>query len=128
MSIDGTLDATDGRTRLQFVRELPHPPERVWRAITDAEHLAVWFPQDIEGERTAGAPLRFVSRDDDSEFTGEMVVVDPPRVLEFLWGDDRLRFELTPISNGTRLTFSDTFAEHGKSRATPRAGTSAWIG
>ena len=115
MTNDGTLETIDGLSCLRFVRDLPHPPEKVWRALTEPDHLAVWFPHDMIGERVAGARLRFVSRDDDTpEFTGEMLVVDAPRVLEYLWGDDRLRFELAPTAQGTRLTFTDTFAELGK--------------
>ena len=34
-TIDGTLEAADGTHRLRFVRDLPHPPEKVWRALTD---------------------------------------------------------------------------------------------
>ena len=33
----------DGRWRLRFTRALAHPPEKVWRAITEPEHLASWF-------------------------------------------------------------------------------------
>lgn len=50
----------DGRWRLRFVRTLPHPAEKVWRALTEPAHLAHWFPSTIDGERAAGAPLRFV--------------------------------------------------------------------
>ncbi|HMD93262.1 MAG TPA: SRPBCC domain-containing protein [Trebonia sp.] len=40
---------------------MAHSREKVWRAVTEPEHLAVWYPQEIVGERRAGAPLRFVS-------------------------------------------------------------------
>ena len=40
---------SDGRWRLRFTRALAHPPEKVWRAITEPEHLAQWFPTTIEG-------------------------------------------------------------------------------
>ncbi|WP_425570657.1 SRPBCC family protein [Nonomuraea rosea] len=35
--------------------ELPHPPAKVWRAITQPEHLAHWFPADvtIDGDHIA---------------------------------------------------------------------------
>ena len=52
----------DGRWQLRFERRLTHPQEKVWRAITDPEHLAAWFPSTIEGERAAGARLRFSFR------------------------------------------------------------------
>lgn len=68
------------------------------------------------GERRAGAPLRFVtSHDADEQFEGEMLVFDPPQVLEMRWGDDVLRLELVADGAGTRLTLVDTFAELGKS-------------
>ena len=40
---DGTLETIDGRRALRFERRLPHPPERVWRAVTEPAELARWF-------------------------------------------------------------------------------------
>ncbi|MGH2849430.1 MAG: SRPBCC domain-containing protein, partial [Solirubrobacteraceae bacterium] len=37
-----------------------------------------------------------------------------PRLLEYTWGGDTLRFELQPDGDGTVLTFTDTFNEYGK--------------
>jgi hypothetical protein len=45
---------------------------------------------------------------------GEMLVYDPPSVLEFRWGGDTLRFGLEPDGDGCLLTFADTFDELGK--------------
>ena len=73
----GTLEQRDDKWTITFTRQLPHPPEKVWRAVTEPEHLAVWFPQEIVGERRAGAPLKFVSTQGDA-FEGEMVVFEPP--------------------------------------------------
>jgi hypothetical protein len=61
----GDLDQLDdGRWQLRFTRVLSHPVEKVWRAITEPDHLAHWFPTTIEGERAAGAPLRFSFEED----------------------------------------------------------------
>src|SRR4051812_18430190 len=112
----GTLARNGDRWTLTFTRRLPHPPEKVWRAVTEPEHLAVWFPDQIVGERRAGAPLRFVTSSGDG-FDGEMLVFDPPSVMELMWGTDRLRIELEPDNTdgtGTLLTLTDTFAELGK--------------
>jgi uncharacterized protein YndB with AHSA1/START domain len=109
----GTLAKRGDAWELTFVRHLAHAPEKVWRAITEPEHLAVWFPQQIVGERRAGAPLRFVSSAGDA-FDGEMVVFDPPSVLELAWGADRLRVELHADGEGTRLVLTDRFADLGK--------------
>jgi uncharacterized protein YndB with AHSA1/START domain len=109
----GTLEKRDDKWTITFTRRLPHPPEKVWRAVTEPEHLKAWFPQEIVGERRAGAPLKFVSSQGDA-FEGEMVTFDPPSVMELLWGTDRLRIEVQPDGDGSVLTLVDTFAELGK--------------
>jgi uncharacterized protein YndB with AHSA1/START domain len=113
--MEGQLEQRDGRWQLRFTRKLPHPPEKVWRALTEPEHLAAWFPTDIEGERTTGAALRFVFPDGEAPpMDGEMITYDPPRTLEFRWGPDTLRFELTPEGTTTVLTLVDVLEELGK--------------
>lgn len=62
---EGTLEQVEGRWRLRFVRVLPHPPETVWRGLTEEAHLEAWFPTTIEGELRAGAPLRFRFRGEE---------------------------------------------------------------
>src|ERR1700743_3701125 len=109
----GTLTRQGDRWMLTFTRRLAHPREKVWRAVTEPEHLAVWFPQEIVGERRAGAPLRFVSPAGDA-FDGQLLVFDPPSVLEFTWGPDLLRIELAADGAGTLLTLTDTFDDLGK--------------
>ena len=105
----------DGRWQLCFTRTLPHPPEKVWRALTEPEHLAHWFPTTIEGERAAGAPLRFAFRSGEAPaFDGELIAFEPPSLLEFRWGPDVIRLELRPESDGTELTLLDTLEERGK--------------
>jgi uncharacterized protein YndB with AHSA1/START domain len=110
----GELEQHGDRWTLTFTRRLGHAPEKVWRAVTEPEHMAAWFPDRMEGDRRPGAPLRFVAESGDG-FDGEMLVFDPPKVMELLWGVDRLRIELTPDGGGgTVLTLIDTFAELGK--------------
>jgi uncharacterized protein YndB with AHSA1/START domain len=106
----GVLEPRDGRWMLRYERRLRHAPEKVWRALTDPGELMHWFPSAIEGERRKGAPLRFV-------FPGGLApggdgayrVFDPPRVLEFTWNGDVLRWELAPHPAGCVLRFTYTF-------------------
>ena len=112
---EGTLDRAGDRWTLTFVRALPHPPEKVWKALTEPEHLAAWFPSRIHGKRAAGAKLRFEFDDHDGlGADGEMLVYDPPSALEFSWDTEILRFELQPTAGGCTLTLVDTFDELGK--------------
>lgn len=112
----GTLEQLeDGRWQLRFTRVLAHPVDRVWRAITEPEHLAHWFPTTIEGERVAGAPLRFSFPGQEwPPLEGEMIAFEPPSVLELRWGPDVVRLELRPTPEGTELTLLDTLEELGK--------------
>jgi uncharacterized protein YndB with AHSA1/START domain len=111
----GRLEQAGDRWQLHFTRRLPHPPEKVWRALTEPEHLKEWFPNDIEGERKEGATLRHVFRNDEApDMGGEMVVYDPPSMLEFTWGEDTLRFELQADGDGTVLNLVDVLEDVGK--------------
>lgn len=112
----GTIEQVDdGRWRLRFTRTLAHPQTKVWRAVTEPEQLAAWFPTTIEGERTAGAKLRFVFPTGVVDpIDGEMLSYEPESLIEFRWGPDVVRIELRPVAEGTELTLLDTLEERGK--------------
>jgi uncharacterized protein YndB with AHSA1/START domain len=113
----GTVDQIqDGRWQLRFTRTLAQPQSKVWRAITEPEHLADWFPTTIDGDRVTGAALRFTFPDDIAPpMDGVMVACEPESLLEFAWGPDIIRIELRPVSEGTMLTLLDTLEARGKS-------------
>ena len=102
---NGTLTTRGNRVELRFERRLAHPPEKVWRALTENKELAHWFPARIEGPREAGAELRFFFEEGDPG-TGKLSVFDPPRVLEYTWEGDVLRWELRPEGTGCLLVFT----------------------
>jgi uncharacterized protein YndB with AHSA1/START domain len=95
------------RWTLVLVRELSHPPAKVWRALTEPEHLREWAPFDADRSlgavgaaklTTVGAPTPLVSET-------QVKRADPPKLLEFTWGGFDIRWELEPLGDhGTRLT------------------------
>lgn len=101
----GTLTTKGNQVELRFERRLAHPPEKVWRALTDSKELAHWFPARIEGAREAGAELRFLFAEGEPT-TGKISVFEPPRVLEYTWEGDLLRWELKPGGTGCLLVFT----------------------
>jgi uncharacterized protein YndB with AHSA1/START domain len=85
---------------LILVRELRHPPEKVWRALTDPAHLREWAPFDVDGGlgRVGTVNLTWVGTAQALET--KVTRADAPRVLEY----NDMRWELEPIAGGTRLT------------------------
>jgi uncharacterized protein YndB with AHSA1/START domain len=100
---------TDGvRPAVRLERYLPDPPEIVWRAVTERHALRSWFPSDVIVEGGAwvpGAAITFPFPPEviDMTLTGEVLEVDEPHLLVFTWGDETLRFELSPHEGGTRF-------------------------
>jgi uncharacterized protein YndB with AHSA1/START domain len=92
---------------LVLVRDLPHPPAKVWKALTNPEDLRAWAPFDSDRNlgtvgtaklTTVGAPTPQVAET-------RVTRADAPNVLELNWGGQDLRWELEPLDgNGTRLT------------------------
>jgi uncharacterized protein YndB with AHSA1/START domain len=92
---------------LILVRDLRHPPERVWQALTDPAHLREWAPFDADGSLDmAGTTVKLTAVGAPKPQVSETTVTraDAPRVLEYNWGDHDIRWELEPLGSGTRLT------------------------
>jgi uncharacterized protein YndB with AHSA1/START domain len=95
----------------------PHPPERVWRALTDPDVLASWLmPNDIDPQvghrftfRTKPAPGF------DGIVRCEVLEADPPHRLVYTWAGGPTKakpttvaWTLSRVEGGTRLTLEHT--------------------
>src|SRR5271154_3705543 len=87
---------------LVLVRDLPHPPAKVWKALTDPEHLRQWAPFDSDRDLgTAGsAKLSTVGAPTPHTPEPQVKLAEAPKVLEFNWGGQGLRWEPEPLANG----------------------------
>ena len=95
------------RFTIEFVREYPHPIERVWRATSDPAELALWF-WAAEFSLEVGAPYAFGG--DESDFKGVITAIEPPALLRFggpmpHGPSAYIEFRLAATLAGTRLTF-----------------------
>lgn len=109
----------DGGWQLRFERRYAHPPAKVWRALTDPEHLSAWYPFPVaELDLRLGGLIRF--REPGGTPTGlhaEITELEPHRRLAFTefdeeTGEHRLRLTLEPDGTGCVLTFEHTFADN----------------
>lgn len=112
------MTATDKTERAQsetisFDFDLRHPPEKVWRALTEPALLAEWLLPAIDFKLEAGAAFRFKTQaygEWDGTVHCRMIEIEPPRRLSYAWmvGDMELdtvvTFTLTPTASGSRLS------------------------
>ena len=92
---------------LILVRELRHSPEKVWQALTDPAHLREWAPFEADGSLgTVGTTVKLTTVGAPTPQVTETTVTraDAPKVLEYNWGDNDIRWELEAFGGGTRLT------------------------
>lgn len=110
-------DACVHEATLVLVRDLRHPPARVWAALTDPDRLDRWAP--FAAARDLGAvgetTLTTIDGDTRSDAPATVRRAEPPTLLEYTWGDDLLRWELEAVGDGTRLTLRHTLAQRGLS-------------
>jgi uncharacterized protein YndB with AHSA1/START domain len=98
---------------LVFVRILSHEPPVVWAALTDPAQLDEWAPfrADHALDETGPAILTMIDGADEVPLRATVIRADEPTLLEYIWGDDVLRWELAAKDGGTRLTLRHTTAE-----------------
>ena len=96
--------------------DLPHAPEKVWRALTEPKLLSQWL-LPVVGEKldlAAGAAFTLQAPPQpswDGTVSCELLEVEPRKKLRYRWvvGDERgidtvVTFTLTPTATGTRLS------------------------
>ncbi len=105
------MNDTSTETRSVVVeRELPHPPEKVWRALTQPHLIEEWLMKN-EFEPVVGH--RFNLRADWGVVECQVVAVEPNKSLSYTWDAARggaasdlksvVTWTLTPTRSGTHL-------------------------
>jgi uncharacterized protein YndB with AHSA1/START domain len=107
---DVGCEPTGERWTLVFIRDLRHPPEKVWRALTDPDQLARWSPftADRDLDHTGDTTLTMIDDESPVDLGGVVEIAEAPKLLQYTWGGDVLRWELEPTGDGTRLTLRHT--------------------
>ena len=95
------------------------PPEKVWSAVTEPDHISRWFGRvELDG---AGAGARgTMSFPERTPIPLLVEAIDPPRTVTYRWNNDDavegdpdelvvdrstvFTFTLEPVSGGTQLT------------------------
>jgi uncharacterized protein YndB with AHSA1/START domain len=107
-SASGAQVQKDGENwTLVLVRDLRHSPEKVWQALTDPAELGEWAPFDADHSLgVAGTKVKLTTVGAPAAHVTETTVTraDAPKLLEYKWGGQDIRWQLEAQGSGTRLT------------------------
>ena len=108
-SIDKT--APSQTESLSFEFDLHHPPQKVWRALTDPALLAEWLLPVIDLKLEPGAAFTLKTQPYpgwDGTVNCRMLEIETHRKLSYTWDvpflETVVTFTLTPTASGTRLS------------------------
>jgi uncharacterized protein YndB with AHSA1/START domain len=90
-------------------REVPFPPERIWRALTQPHLIEEWL---MKNDFKPVADHRFTLSADWGSVDCQVVAVEPNRTLSYTWGayglESVVTWTLSPTSTGTHLRMEQT--------------------
>jgi uncharacterized protein YndB with AHSA1/START domain len=110
----GSVVIEGERATLIFRRRVFHPPEAVWKALTDPAELSSWYMSDAVIDGRQGGSVDLHAGPSRLHVTGRILTWDPPRVFEHEWrvaprpelpsGEEAIiRWELHRDGEGTML-------------------------
>jgi uncharacterized protein YndB with AHSA1/START domain len=96
---------------ISFEFDLPHVPQKVWRALTDPVLLAEWLLPVLDLKLEPGAAFTFKAQPQpgwDGIVNCRFLEIEAHRKLSYAWVvgdiDTVVMFTLTPTASGTRLS------------------------
>ncbi len=95
---------TDTTRSIVVEREMAHPPEKIWRALTQGPLIEEWL---MKNDFQPVVGHRFNLRADWGAVDCEVMAVEPNKTLSYTWAayglESVVTWTLTPMSTGTHL-------------------------
>jgi uncharacterized protein YndB with AHSA1/START domain len=133
---DSASNPAEGACTLVIERVFPHPPEKLWRALTESPLIAQWLLNN-DFQPAVGHKFQF-RREPMPNWNGvidcEVLVVDHLKQLSYTWGALGLgtvvRWTLTPAEGGTHLRMEQSGfpSEEGANYKGAKYGWQKFIG
>ncbi len=97
-------DTTPALRSVIIERDLPHPPEKIWRALTQGHLIEEWL---MKNDFKPVADHRFTLRADWGAVDCQVTAVEPNKTLSYTWAayglESVVTWTVTPTSTGTHL-------------------------
>lgn len=112
-------------------REIPHPPEKIWRALTQPHLIEEWL---MKNDFKPVAGHRFNLRKDPQPDVSivvdcQVTAIEPNKTLSYTWQayglESVVTWTLIPTSTGTRLRMEQSGFRPDQEQAY-RGATSGW--
>src|SRR5262249_23288735 len=103
-AVDAQIRKDGDNWTLILVRELRHPPAKVWQALTDPAQLREWAPFDADRSLATAGPVKLSTVGTPVVSESQVIRAEAPKLLEYRWGNNDMRWKLDPLGTGTRLT------------------------
>jgi uncharacterized protein YndB with AHSA1/START domain len=85
-------------------REMPHPPDKIWRALTQPHLIEEWL---MKTDFKPAVDHRFNLRADWGTVDCQVMAIEPNKTLSYSWAamglESVVTWTLTPTRNGTHL-------------------------
>ena len=85
-------------------RDLAHPPEKIWRALTEPHLIAEWL---MKNDFVAAVDHRFSLSGTWGSAACKVLAIEPNRSLSYTWDamglESVVTYTLTPTATGTHL-------------------------
>ncbi len=89
---------------LVIEREMPHPPEKIWRALTEGPLIEQWLMKN-DFQPSVGHGFSF--RADWGSVDGKVLTLEPNKMLTYTWAafglETVVTWTLTPSERGTHV-------------------------
>ena len=97
-------DAATETRSVVVEREIAHPPEKIWRALTQPHLIEAWLMKS-DFAPVVGHDFKFTA--DWGSVDCQVTAVEPNRTLAYTWGayglESVVTWTLTPTAAGTHL-------------------------
>jgi uncharacterized protein YndB with AHSA1/START domain len=95
---------TTGTRSVVVERDMPYPPEKIWRALTQPHLIEEWL---MKNDFQPVANRRFSLRGDWGSVDCQVQAVEPNKTLSYTWAamglESVVTWTLTPTAAGTHL-------------------------
>ena len=121
------MNETSAQTRSVVVeREMPHPAEKIWRALTQPHLLEEWL---MKNDFKPAVNHRFNFRADWGAVDCQVLAVEQNKMLSYTWAayglESVVTWTLSPTSTGTHLRMEQSGFRPDQEQAY-RGATSGW--